>query len=323
MSCSRAYEYAGYHPDGHYFCSSCSNHTFFCHHQHARGRHQVKCMQGSNARQCSHHCRSKKGCCMPVAHLGRYHSARTRSSHNGVQCALLYAVPVGAKPVVLLVHSSAGLIVQVAWGDNLYCSHNSSGYHTALGRPGYPLWQVGRHDWWLHCMHVYMCVYACMQLRASTMTAQVATSAVNLHSGSLPASCAAHMGHETTAGCPTAMISPLLARTGPLPSAVPSQSMQSNSACSLMVVLSRYTPGSPAAARALQAMRQGWSALKRLPKLDQAALAVTGGVLVPFSAPEATSRQACSALCHWHQALEQICQVSMPWYWACPCQLAL
>ena len=53
----------------------------------------------------------------------------------------------------------------------------------------------------------------------------------------------------------------------------------------------RYAPGSPNAARALQTMRQGWSAVKRLPRLDQAALAIAGGVLVPFSAPEATSRK--------------------------------
>ena len=38
-------------------------------------------------------------------------------------------------------------------------------------------------------------------------------------------------------------------------------------------------------------MRQGWSAMRKLPRTDQAALAITGGVLMPFSAPEATSRQ--------------------------------
>lgn len=86
-----------------------------------------------------------------------------------------------------------------------------------------------------------------------------------------------------------------------------------------VMLLRRYSPGSPAAARALQAMKQGWQALKTLPRVDRAAIMVTGGVLVPFSAPEATSRQARDQS-PTHHALETFPasagrQIRDPYFW--------
>ena len=45
----------------------------------------------------------------------------------------------------------------------------------------------------------------------------------------------------------------------------------------------RYRPGSSGAAKALLAMRDGWSALKSFSALERGAMAIVGASLLPYS----------------------------------------
>ena len=45
----------------------------------------------------------------------------------------------------------------------------------------------------------------------------------------------------------------------------------------------RYRPGSAGAAKALLAMRDGWSALKSFSRLERGAMALIGASLLPYS----------------------------------------
>ena len=56
-----------------------------------------------------------------------------------------------------------------------------------------------------------------------------------------------------------------------------------------------YAPGTQEATKALLALREGWRGLRRFPLQDRAALAFSAGMMLPYSAPEATQRQVRAA----------------------------